>query len=144
MGIRGNFLWLFFFVVFQASTGKKLWGEITEKKIGAWKFDAKHSALVLDNMSLMAHKVNKKYDEIISTFLSRPLLLSWIKANSNETMTKLYSEYHVDQLTSDDSTSFHYTAVIYLDNESYQFHGGHLQFGDGSIYTPRFYEVESV
>ena len=37
------------------------------------------------------------------------MLLSWIKANSNETMTKLYSEYHVDQLTSDDSTSFHYT-----------------------------------
>ena len=72
------------------------------------------------------------------------MLLSWIKANSNETMTKLYSEYHVDQLTSDDSTSFHYTAVIYLDNESHQFHGGHLQFGDGSIYTPRFYEVESV
>jgi hypothetical protein len=84
-------------------------GENYGKKIGAWKFDANHSALVLDNMSLMAHKVNKKYDEIISTFLSRPLLLSWIKANSNETMTKLYSEYHVDQLTSDDSTSFHYT-----------------------------------
>ena len=79
-----------------------------------------------------------------SYIFSRPMLLSWIKANSNETMTKLYSEYHVDQLTSDDSTSFHYTAVIYLDNESYQFHGGHLQFGDGSIYTPRFYEVEYV
>ena len=68
-------------------------------------------------------------------FLSRPLLLSWIKASSNE--TQLYSRYHVDQLTHEDSTSFHYTAVIYLDNESHQFHGGHLQFGDGAIYTPR-------
>ena len=71
------------------------------------------------------------------SFPFRPILLSWIKANSKEAKNKLYSKYHVDQLTNDDSTSFHYTAVIYLDDESYQFHGGHLQFGDGAIYTPR-------
>ena len=60
------------------------------------------------------------------------MLLSWIKASSNETK-QLYSRYHVDQLTHEDSTSFHYTAVIYLDNESHQFHGGHLQVNNSYL-----------
>ena len=65
------------------------------------------------------------------------MLLSWIKSNNNATKVKIYSKYHVDQLTHDDCTAFHYTVVIYLDNESEKFHGGHLQFGNGEIYTPR-------
>ena len=43
----------------------------------------------------------------------------------------------MDQLTQADSTSFHYTAVIYLDNESQEFHGGHLEFEGGFQIKPR-------
>ena len=65
------------------------------------------------------------------------MLLTWIHSNKNETKSNLYSKFHVDQLTHADSTNFHYTAVIYLDNESIDFHGGHLEFSDGQKIQPR-------
>ena len=63
----------------------------------------------------------------------RPILMSWIRPNLNASEAKVYTKYHTDQLTHADTTSFHYTVVIYLDND---FEGGHLQFRDGPIFTP--------
>ena len=68
-------------------------------------------------------------------FRFSPILLTWI--NSNSTKNHIYTDFHVDQLTQADSTAFHYTAVIYLDNESQEFHGGHLEFEGGFQIKPR-------
>ena len=67
-----------------------------------------------------------------------PILLSWIHANSvSEERPHIYTKFHTDQLTNVESTAFHFTAVIYLDDESAHFHGGHLEFQNGPIIQPQ-------
>ena len=65
-----------------------------------------------------------------------PILLSWIRSNDNDHSPHIYTKFHTDQLTHADSTAFHYTAVVYLDNENSQFQGGHLEFQNGPIIQP--------
>jgi hypothetical protein len=62
--------------------------------------------------------------------------MSWIRPNGKGSDTHIYSKYHTDQLTHPDTTAFHYTAVLYLDNEGETFEGGHLQFQNGPTLRP--------
>lgn len=105
--------------------------------------DPNYQVLSGQMIDKIGHFLRKKVKDIFDLgpshlWIAKPMLLSWIRANpDHQDQSQIYSQYHVDQLTYPDSIWFHYTAVIYLDNESQSFHGGHLQFGNGAIYTPR-------
>lgn len=103
--------------------------------------DSQYNSLVgqmVDQVGFfLRHKVKDLFNLGGNLWIAKPMLFSWIQQAKNPDDSQKYSQYHVDQLTYPGSIWFHYTAVIYLDNESQHFHGGHLQFGNGAIYTPR-------